>query len=92
MIITLLDLPLELPRDSPGWTNEGDNLLTGLAEWIRRCRSLFLMDLNFVLISLGQTFEGGFSGLPDAEAHGAYAFCGLACLCILGDPHVMIPK
>ncbi|PMD21996.1 terpenoid cyclases/Protein prenyltransferase [Hyaloscypha hepaticicola] len=76
VIITLLDLPLELPRDSPAWTNEGATLLTGLAEWIGRC----------------QTFEGGFSGLPDAEAHGAYAFCGLACLCILGDPHVMIPK
>ena len=46
MIITLLDLPLELPRDSPAWTNEGATLLTGLAEWIRRCRSLFLMNLN----------------------------------------------
>lgn len=92
MIITLLDLPLELPRDSPAWTNEGATLLTGLAEWVRRCRSRSLVDRNLDLIFLGQTFEGGFSGLPDAEAHGAYAFCGLACLCILGDPHVMIPK
>ncbi|KAE9370437.1 terpenoid cyclases/Protein prenyltransferase [Stipitochalara longipes BDJ] len=76
VIITLLDLPLELPHDSPAWSGEGTTLLTGLAEWVRRC----------------QTFEGGFSGLPDVEAHGAYAFCALACLCILGDPHVMIPK
>jgi protein farnesyltransferase subunit beta len=40
----------------------------------------------------GQTYEGGISGRPDGEAHGAYTFCGLACLCILGDPHVIIPK
>jgi hypothetical protein len=40
----------------------------------------------------GQTFEGGISAKPDVEAHGAYAFCALACLCVLGDPHVMIPK
>ncbi len=46
MIITLLNLPLELPRDSPAWTNESATLLTGLGEWIRRCRSLFLMPIN----------------------------------------------
>lgn len=40
----------------------------------------------------GQTFEGGISTKPDTEAHGAYAFCALACLCIIGDPHVIIPK
>jgi len=40
----------------------------------------------------GQTFEGGISARPDAEAHGAYAFLALASLCILGEPHLMIPK
>lgn len=40
----------------------------------------------------GQTFEGGISGRPDAEAHGAYAFCALACLAILDAPHRIIPK
>lgn len=40
----------------------------------------------------GQTFEGGISGAPDTEAHGAYAFCALACLSILGPPHEYIPK
>ena len=40
----------------------------------------------------GQTFEGGISGAPDTEAHGAYAFCALACLSILGPPHDYIPK
>ncbi|KAL8826189.1 MAG: hypothetical protein Q9191_003957 [Dirinaria sp. TL-2023a] len=39
-----------------------------------------------------QTFEGGISSAPQAEAHGAYAFCALACLSMLGPPHVMIPK
>lgn len=42
---------------------------------------------------LGQTYEGGLSGKPGAaEAHGAYAFCVLACLCILGQPKEMITK
>jgi len=74
--MTLLDLPLELPRESPAWSREGTSLLTGLPEWVGRC----------------QTFEGGISTKPDTEAHGAYAFCALACLCIIGDPHVIIPK
>lgn len=40
----------------------------------------------------GQTFEGGISGCPQTEAHGAYVFCALACLSILGPPQEMIPK
>jgi hypothetical protein len=36
--ISLLDLPLELSRDSPAWSREGDTLLTGLPEWIGRCK------------------------------------------------------
>lgn len=31
-------------------------------------------------------------GAPDNEAHGAYAFCSLACLCLLDAPHISIPK
>lgn len=34
-----------------------------------------------------QRFEGGFGGAPDMEAHGGYAFCSLAALCILYPPH-----
>src|SRR5690242_17844317 len=45
-----------------------------------------------LLMIAGQTFEGGVSSRPDAEAHGAYAFCALGCLSILGDPHIVIPK
>ena len=40
----------------------------------------------------GQTYEGGISGQPNAEAHGAYAFCALGCLALLGDPHHIIPR
>ncbi|CZR57062.1 related to RAM1-protein farnesyltransferase, beta subunit [Phialocephala subalpina] len=76
VILTLLDLPIELSRESPAWSREGGTLLTNLPEWISKC----------------QTFEGGVSSRPDAEAHGAYAFCVLACLSILGDPHIIIPK
>ncbi|XP_076759305.1 farnesyl transferase beta subunit [Xylocopa sonorina] len=39
--------------------------------WIARC----------------QTWEGGFGGSPGMEAHGGYAFCGLAALVLLGKPH-----
>ncbi|EHL00668.1 putative protein farnesyltransferase subunit beta [Glarea lozoyensis 74030] len=58
VIITLLDLPLDLPVDSPARSDECTTFLSGLPEWVARC----------------QTFEGGISGRPDAEAHGAYAF------------------
>ena len=37
VIITLLDIPLELHPDSPAWSREGTTLLTGLPEWISRC-------------------------------------------------------
>ena len=57
---------------------------------VRLVLNSHLLRTNFV--SAGQTFEGGVSGAPQTEAHGAYAFCVLACLCILGSPHEMIPK
>lgn len=44
------------------------------------------------LLAAGQTFEGGISGKPQSEAHGSYAFCALACLCILGPPQEMLPR
>ena len=70
VILSLLNLPLELPYDSPG-RKAGYHLFTdGLGEWIGRC----------------QTFEGGIGGAPDNEAHGGYAACGLGTLCILGAP------
>ncbi|KAI9782769.1 MAG: CAAX farnesyltransferase (FTase) subunit beta [Peltula sp. TS41687] len=74
VMISLLNLPLELPPESPARTTHEDTFLTGLPEYLSRC----------------QTFEGGISGAPDTEAHGAYAFCALACLCIMGDPREML--
>jgi protein farnesyltransferase subunit beta len=38
VIITLLDLPLELSRESPAWSREGMTLLTGLPEYVSRCK------------------------------------------------------
>jgi hypothetical protein len=40
----------------------------------------------------GQTYEGGIAASPGSEAHGAYTFCALGCLCILGPPHETVPK
>ncbi|KAM0794710.1 CaaX farnesyltransferase beta subunit Ram1 [Usnea florida] len=75
-IISLLAIPLELPPNAPSRVTGFTSFLDGLPEYLSRC----------------QTFEGGISGAPQTEAHGAYAFCVLACLCILGPPHKIIPK
>ncbi|KAI1337033.1 terpenoid cyclases/Protein prenyltransferase [Xylariaceae sp. FL0016] len=76
VIISLLNLPLDLTPESPAWTDERPDLFTGLAGYVRRC----------------QTFEGGISGKPNAEAHGAYTFCALGCLAILDAPHRSFPR
>ena len=31
-----------------------------------------------------QTYDGGIAAVPDTEAHGGYAFCGLAAASLLG--------
>lgn len=48
------------------------DLTDNTAEWIVSC----------------QTYEGGFAGCPGLEAHGGYAFCGLAALVILNKSHL----
>ncbi|KAF4310962.1 Prenyltransferase/squalene oxidase [Botryosphaeria dothidea] len=70
VIISLLNLPVDLPPDAPARAQGLTTFIDKLPEWISSC----------------QTFEGGLGGAPTNEAHGAYAFCGLACLCILGAP------
>jgi protein farnesyltransferase subunit beta len=45
-----------------------DELTEGVPEYVRRC----------------QTYEGGIAGESGLEAHGGYAYCGLAALCIMG--------
>lgn len=75
-IITLLNIPLELPPDAPARSAGLTSFLDRLGEWVGRC----------------QTYEGGIGGAPTNEAHGAYAFCALACLSIIDAPHISIPK
>ncbi|WPH00268.1 Hypothetical protein R9X50_00309200 [Acrodontium crateriforme] len=75
-IITILNLPLTLPPDASARSAGMELFTDGLGEWIGRC----------------QTYEGGIAAAPNNEAHGAYAFCGLACLSILDAPHISIPK
>ncbi|CAG8817841.1 1718_t:CDS:10 [Gigaspora margarita] len=48
-------------------------LIAGTADWIRRC----------------QAFDGGIGGEPGLEAHGGYAFCGLAAMEILGKTDLL---
>ena len=75
-ILALLNLPLELPQDAPARKDGLQSFTDRLGEWIGRC----------------QTYEGGIGGAPTNEAHGAYAFCALASLCILDAPSKSIPK
>ena len=74
--ISLLDLPLTLPARSPVREAGLETFMDGLGEYLSRC----------------QTYEGGIADAPGDEAHGAYAFCTLACLCLYGEPHVTINR
>lgn len=69
VVVALLDLPSELPM--PIQTSGGvlSTFKDGLEDYLANC----------------QTFEGGISGAPGNEAHGAYAFCALACLCLINE-------
>lgn len=76
-IITLLNLPLDLPSNAPARRKAGlTSFLDRLGKWVGRC----------------QTYEGGIAGAPTNEAHGAYAFCALACLSIIDAPYVSVPQ
>ncbi|KKA28797.1 hypothetical protein TD95_002857 [Thielaviopsis punctulata] len=77
-IISLLGLPLDLAPTSriKDQVDGSFNLFSNVGEYVRRC----------------QTYEGGISGKPDAEAHGAYAFCALGCLSIVDVPYRSVPK
>lgn len=77
VMISLLSLPLDLPPDAPAREGGLTTFVDQLPEYLGRC----------------QSFEGGLSGSPQmTEAHGGYAFCALACLCILGPPQRMLPE
>ena len=78
VLVTLLDLPLNLPEDSPAKKVAGLQTFTdNLPEWLSSC----------------QTFQGGIGGSPGNEAHGAYTFLAIACLCLLDEPpHISLRK
>ncbi|KAJ5136798.1 hypothetical protein N7448_005352 [Penicillium atrosanguineum] len=75
-IISLLDLPLALPPHAVARSAGMEKFTDELPNYLARC----------------QTFEGGISGSPGIEAHGAYAFCALACLSIIGPPEETIGR
>ena len=74
LTISLLNLPLSLPPGSPARAAGLKTFKDGLGEYLSRC----------------QTYEGGIASSPGGEAHGSYAFCALACLCLYGPPHEAI--
>ena len=75
VLVSLLHLPLQLPHDAPARAHGLTSFTDKLMDWISQC----------------QTYEGGLSAAPGNEAHGAYAFCGLGCLSILGPPQETFP-
>ncbi|XP_076268992.1 farnesyl transferase beta subunit isoform X2 [Rhynchophorus ferrugineus] len=64
-------------------------LVNNTAEWIiRLVEECIVMVIQLRLSFSCQTYEGGFAGCPGLEAHGGYAFCGLAALVILNKGHM----
>lgn len=91
--ISLLNLPLELPPEAEARKYGMRTFLDGLPEYLSRCEFDEYAAMASTDEVAGQTYEGGLSGKPGAaEAHGAYAFCVLACLCIMGQPKDMITR
>lgn len=76
VVLSLLNIPMELPQDAPARKAGLTTFSDGLGEWVSLC----------------QSWDGGISAAPGNEAHGAYAFCGLGCLSILGPPNQTLPK
>lgn len=76
VMISLLNLPFDLPPTAPSRESGLQTFGDNLGDYLSRC----------------QTYEGGISSAPGGEAHGAYAFCALACLCLLDQPDRTIPR
>lgn len=93
VVHSLLNLPLELPPDAEARQHGLETFTSGLSEYLSRCKSFASLNCRTRLIwTAGQTYEGGISGSPGSEAHGAYTFCALACLCLMGPPEVMVSR
>jgi len=76
IIITILNLPRDLPPSSPARHAGLKTFDEGLGDYIRAL----------------QTYEGGIGATPGDEAHGAYAFLAMGVLSMLDAPHIIIPK
>jgi protein farnesyltransferase subunit beta len=76
IILSLLNIPLELPADAPARKHGLTTFTDKLGEWVSKC----------------QSWDGGISAAPGNEAHGAYAFCGLGCLAVMGPPKETMNK
>jgi protein farnesyltransferase subunit beta len=76
IMITVLNLPMELPPSSPARHAGLKTFDDGLGEYIRSL----------------QTYEGGIGATPGDEAHGAYAFLAMGCLSMIDAPNKIIPK
>jgi protein farnesyltransferase subunit beta len=76
VILSVINLPMDLPLDAPARQHGLTTFTDGLGEWISKC----------------QSWDGGISATPGNESHGAYAFCGLGCLAILGPPKETLHK
>lgn len=92
VMISLLKLPRTLPPDALARQAGLETFTDGLPQYLSRCKDSHYHHTCRAESFAGQTFEGGISGSPQTEAHGAYAFCALACLSILGPPHQIIPR
>eukprot|EP01054_Gregarina_sp_Poly1_P006187 Gregarina_sp_Poly_1__6186@NODE_3275_length_1218_cov_77_532580_g2079_i0_p2_GENE_NODE_3275_length_1218_cov_77_532580_g2079_i0NODE_3275_length_1218_cov_77_532580_g2079_i0_p2_ORF_typecomplete_len131_score14_75Prenyltrans/PF00432_21/1_6e09Prenyltrans/PF00432_21/3_8e15Prenyltrans/PF00432_21/4_4e02SQHop_cyclase_N/PF13249_6/0_013SQHop_cyclase_N/PF13249_6/0_45_NODE_3275_length_1218_cov_77_532580_g2079_i078470 len=51
-----------------------EQLAAGVADYIKSC----------------QGYDGGIAGMPGAESHAGYTYCGLASLCILDAAHTYL--
>lgn len=76
VILSLLNMPMELPPNAPAREHGLTSFTDKLGEWVSKC----------------QSWDGGISAAPGNEAHGAYAFCGLGCLAIIGPPKETLHK
>jgi prenyltransferase beta subunit len=63
---------------TPALTDKASDFIQKYAFPRKQC-----FDVGLIECGRCQTYEGGFGGLPDNEAHGGYTFCAVAALHLL---------
>lgn len=76
VVLSLLNLPMELPPDAPVRAHGFTTFLDGLGDYVSRC----------------QGHEGGLGANPGNEPHGAYTYCALGTLALMGPPKETLKK